>query len=388
MPSHFISADAIHNGLSFIDPDSVLEVGEDGRILNILKDADPAVVTHYEGTICPGFVNAHCHLELSHMRGVIPEGTGLIPFLQAVTGKRGQFTDDEKRLARKAAYEELYRNGVNGLGDIANSADTLDLREYGNILMHTFVECLGFSPSPAERLKYSIGVLNQFQDQRLVQGKHRQSLSPHAPYSVSPALFSLIDAQDPETILSIHNQEAAAENQYFIDKTGPVNDLFKGFGIDDSFFTAGGTSSLKQYLPLLNASHPLILVHNTFSSSDDILFAENHSDQIFWCLCPAANQYIEQRLPDLTLFNSISDHICIGTDSLASNSQLSILAELQLLKRAFSTLDWEELLRWGTWNGAFALKMDMHIGSLAAGKKPGILHIPNLNDGTIIHRLF
>jgi len=100
----------------------------------------------------------------------------------------------------------------------------------------------------------------------------------------------------------------------------------------------------------------------------------------FWCLCPNANLYIENRLPDVGMFVREHANICIGTDSLASNHQLSILSELQTLKENFAALSWEDLIRWGTYNGARALQMDDIIGSFDPGKKPGIVQVTQLEE--------
>src|ERR1043165_6558773 len=100
--------------------------------------------------------------------------------------------------------------------------------------------------------------------------------------------------------------------------------------------------------------HPLILVHNTFTGEEDIRRALSRAIEPYWCLCPNANLYIEGRLPDVSLLASKTSQICIGTDSLASNYELSVFSELLILKLYFPRLSWEELLRWGTLNGARA----------------------------------
>jgi cytosine/adenosine deaminase-related metal-dependent hydrolase len=149
--------------------------------------------------------------------------------------------------------------------------------------------------------------------------------------------------------------------------------LLEGFAIDDSFFAATGKSSLQSYLPLIDERHPLLLVHNTCSRTADIAFAEQRAGQTFWCLCPNANLYIEGRLPDVAMIAAHTDSICIGTDSLASNTQLSIMAEMRTLHNTFREIGWERLLRWATSGGAKALLMDEVVGSFSAGLRPGVL---------------
>ena len=386
--SRLLTATRIHDGRSFLPEGSVLEVATDGTILGIHVEGHTGSTEHLEGVLCPGFVNAHCHLELSHMRGVIPEGTGLIPFLQAVTRQRAGFTDEEKATARHEAYVGMLLSGVVAVGDIANTTDTLDLRAIGDMHIHSFVECIGFTESGAvARLAYTEELLGNFEAQLYENKMQRQSIVPHAPYSVSARLFQLISKHQTGSIISIHNQESEAEDEYYRGKIGPVCDLLEGFGIDDSFFVPSGKSSLQSYLPLLSEDHPLILVHNTYSTAEDLAFAQERAVPPFWCLCPGANMYIEGRLPDVPTIASSTQNICMGTDSLASNDQLNLFAELQLLKASFPMLDWEDLLRWASHNGAVALGMEDLVGSFSPGKKPGVVHISSLDARGITRRI-
>lgn len=382
MPNRLFTADLIHDGHQFLSGGSALEVAPDGSIIAVHTGTKEGA-EHFEGVLCPGFVNAHCHLELSHMRDVIPKGTGLIPFLQAVVRQRTGFMDEQKKVARHEAYNELWKNGVVAIGDIANSTDTLDLRVPGHMHMHTFVESIGFTDSGAgARLLYAEEIRASFAAQASDGVILRQSIVPHAPYSVSSALFRLINDVEQDSLISVHNQEGEAEDEYYRSKTGAVRNLLDGFGIDDRFFEATGKSSLQSYLPLLDESHPLLLVHNTCSTAEDIMFAMQRVKQPFWCLCSNANLYIEGRLPDVVMMARLTDNICIGTDSLASNGALSIMAELRVLNEAFPQLGWESLLRWATSGGAKALQMDDVTGSFREGTMPGVLQL-SIENGTV-----
>jgi cytosine/adenosine deaminase-related metal-dependent hydrolase len=384
MSTRLLTADRIHNGHSFLAEGSVLEVTDDGRIVTVHSSGREGA-EYFNGILCPGFVNAHCHLELSHMRDIIPKGTGLIPFLQTVVRQRTGFMDEQKKAARHEAYNELLRNGVVAVGDIANTTDTLDLRAQGGLHTHTFVECIGFSETgAAARFAYAKEGLEAFAVQQSENVVLRQSVVPHAPYSVSPELFWMVNEAEPGSLISIHNQEGEAEDEYYRSKTGPVRDLLEGFAIDDAFFKPSGKSSLQTYLPLFGQSHPMLLVHNTCSSADDVAYTQDRQLPPFWCLCPNANLYIEERLPDVMMIASHTDNICIGTDSLASNSQFSILAELKVLDSAFPAIGWERLLRWATGSGAKALQMERIVGSFSEGLKPGVLHISDVEKGSVL----
>ncbi|PZF72202.1 amidohydrolase family protein [Taibaiella soli] len=382
-----ITADRIHDGEKWLPLQTAIEIADDGTITNIYHNGHPEA-EYITGVLTPGFVNVHCHMELSHMKGVIPEHTGLIPFLQGVMFRRNDFTEEQKINARHEAYETMWQNGIVAVGDIANGTDTLDLRSKEKMHVHTFVECIGFSDTTApQRFEYSRGVYDQFAAQHSTHVKLKQSIVPHAPYSVSKALFKLIDRHEPSEIISIHNQETPAEDQFYIDKTGAVNDLLDSLKIDASFFEPSGKSSLKTYIEWLNPHRPVVFIHNTCTGIEDLHKVQAHQYNSYWCLCPNANLYIENRLPDVPMLMAEGADICIGTDSLSSNHQLSVLAEIATLKKHFPQIEWETLLQWATSNGAMVLNMQDEIGSIAIGKKPSIVQILDLDSTPLAKRV-
>ncbi len=370
-----LTATRIHDGRKFLPQSSAIEVADDGTILAV-HPTTPGNAQHHTAILTPGFVNAHCHLELSHLRGTIPQRTGLIPFLQAVVKTRQAFSDQDRRSARHAALDEMIREGIVAVGDIANVADSADLRARPDAPhIHTFVESIGFDESRAgQSFEAAEQWLKIFAEASASEGKlARQSITPHAPYSVSAALFRRISAHDEHALISVHNQETEAERMWYTSGSGPVRELLSGLGLDVSRFSPSGKSSLLTYMEWIAPTHPLLLVHNTDTAADDIRMAEARFQNLAWCLCPGANLYIEGRLPDVPMLARLAKTICLGTDSLASNTQLSILAEMRTLREHFSEIGKEELLRWATLNGARALQMDDRIGSFEVGKKPGVL---------------
>lgn len=372
-----VTATQIHDGKKWLPQGTVIKLTDDGTIEAILDSSHKEIAKHYEGIVCPGFVNAHCHLELSHMKGKVPEHTGLITFLKQVATTRNNYTEEDKITARHHAFHDMIQNGIVAVGDISNTTDTLDLRVQDKIHFHSFVEALGFSEQPQKHFDYAMAVMHGFNGQATESKTLRQSIVPHAPYSVTEQLFSLIDKFDEQALLTIHNQETAAEDEYYKTKKGGVLDLFQSIGIDDSFFQPSDKSSLQTYIPWLSQTHPVIFVHNTFTTPEDITFAQTHLQNTYWCLCPNANMYIENRLPDISMLMQHCNNICIGTDSLSSNNQLSVLAELHTIQQHYPNIQWEQLLQWATYNGALALQMDDVVGSIESGKKPGLVLLDN-----------
>lgn len=383
----YLSAARIHNGLEWLPAGTVIETGPAGSItaLHPAGVIPAEQVQHFDGILCPGFVNAHCHLELSHMKGAIAEGNKLVPFLQAVMTGRNNFSATDKTTALEAAIAETRQNGIVAVGDIANGTDTLAFRQEAGFHIHTFVESIGFTDTnTAGRFAYSVQVYEQFAAQESHNRLLRQSIVPHAPYSVSGSMFEHIDRFDPGSILSVHNEETEAENDLYRNKNGAMFDLYQTLHIDAAFFHPSGKTSLQTYVPLLDKAHPLILVHNTFMEADDITFLEQSGREVYLCLCPRANWYIERRLPPVLQFAASGLPVCLGTDSLASTHSLSIWAEINMLQKHFPELTLEQLLCWATYNGARALHMESVIGSIAPGKQPGIIQICDDNSILVV----
>jgi cytosine/adenosine deaminase-related metal-dependent hydrolase len=191
----------------------------------------------------------------------------------------------------------------------------------------------------------------------------------------------MIDKHMQPSLISIHNQESPAEDDYYFMKKGGMQTLLHGVGINDDFFVPSGKSSLQTYLEWLSPKHRFLFVHNTYTKRYDVEAAKALLHEMSWCICPGANLYIENALPDIGMFIQEGLNICIGTDSLASNHQLCVLTELYTIKQHYQHLDWEQLLRWGTYNGAHALQMDDLVGSIAPGMQPGILQVKGIDSG-------
>lgn len=375
----YFTAPRIHDGFQFVSGKQILAFDEAGTFHGFMAvDAVAAeLVEVFEGLLMPGLVNAHCHSELSHTKNIIPENTGLVPFLGLVVETRAA-NEAEKNAAINEALSALAHSGCIALGDIANSADSLSLRPAANMHIHTFVETMGFIPEfAAQRFDYALNVYQSFKAQPQPANGYelRQSVAPHAPYSVSTELFALINSLETHSLLTIHNEESAAENEYFISKTGPMQDLYERLKINDAWFLPTGKNSLPAYLPYLSATHPLILVHNTFMDRQDIDTLKTSGHEVSLCLCPNANWYIERRYPDVTLLAESGLNICLGTDSLASNHQLNVYEEVLTLKRNFPQIPEERLLAWASSGGAKALQLDHIVGRFQPGLKPGLVHI-------------
>jgi aminodeoxyfutalosine deaminase len=396
--------DYLFTGRDLVAPGSVLVTTEEGIVEAVLPSTEAGEGIEYlDGMISPGFVNCHCHLELSHMRGLLPERTGLVDFLLAVMKQRNAagaagasvgtspgaatpapaVSAEHIRSAIADAEEYMLQNGIVAVGDICNTADTLPQKMAGRLYYHNFIETMGFIEQRApDRFAHGLATFESFAGAYSLPIESN-SLVPHAPYSVSPRLFGLIANFPGNHLVTIHNQENEAENEFYQTGKGDLLRLYQALGLDVSFFAGTGKRSLESYLPHFYRNQSLILVHNVATGEEDLRHARGALPNLYFCLCPNANLYIDGQLPDPDLLIRHHCTIVMGTDSLASNHQLSILEECKTLQREFPHLQTATLLQWATKNGAEALQMDRVLGSFARGKQPGVVLIENMEGSRL-----
>lgn len=361
----------------------IVALDDNGTVLEVIDPASEAgksfagrpehsSVESFDGFLCPGFVNAHGHLELAHMKGKMSQGRGLLQFISEIVAKRGDAGPVPVIKAIYRADEEMVAHGIVAAGDICNTDDTLDIKKTSAIRWHSFVEVFDIDPERADDVfTEGLKLAAKFADGL---GSGTVSVTPHAPYSVSVPLLQKLDAcaYENASLLSLHNQESSAEDEMFRDGRGAMYDLMKKFGLGAGRRLPTGFSSPASTLVHLQRCHRMLLVHNTFTQPEDVDWVLRYTPQAWWCLCPNANRYIEGRLPDIPMLSSKAhDRIAIGTDSYASNSSLSILEELKTIAAEYPDIPLDSLLQWSSKNGAafFGWK---DLGTLEKGKRPGI----------------
>lgn len=370
-------ADQLFDGYRLLNGDNVLITDHHGKFEAIVPSAGAGDdVQVLEGILAPGLINCHCHLELSHLKNVIPPHTGLIEFLCSVVTKRG-FPEEFIQQEIEKAENEMYNNGIVAVGDIGNTADTAGIKSKSHIRWQNFVEVLGFTDEKAdENIRQYQAVAADMEEKLKTSALlHRTALVPHAPYSISPKTFRLINELTKDQVISIHNQEHPAENDLYENGGGEYLRLFKIFGINKSPFPVTGKNSIRSVLPYFNNGQTIFLVHNTCMKEEDIVWANEYAAatglKLVYCLCINANLYIENKVPPIDLFIKHNCHIVLGTDSYSSNWQLSIAKEMEAVQKHFPHIPPETVLQWATINGAGALGWNDEIGSFEKGKKPG-----------------
>lgn len=376
-----ITANRIFNGSSFLDSNTVLVLNGQGQLTEILtsKDVDSSKVEKLDGIITPGFINAHCHLELSHLYNQIPQKKGLVDFAKHIITQRHNFTHQQIIEAALDADKQMALAGIVAVGDISNTNFSFSVKQKSAIYYHTFIELIGLKPESSQPI-FAAGneLINELKNAKLPG-----SFSAHAPYSCSLELIKLIINYNTQHQLpfSIHNQESEEENKFLQGKPSAFKQLYDFLKLDISWFKPNFTNSLNAYANLLQGKNN-ILVHNTFTSESDYQIM---GKLVYWCLCPSANLYIENTLPDYTLLTKHSTQLCFGTDSLASNTNLDILKEATIFYKKTNNL--ELTLKGLTSNGATALGIQEKYGTMIKGKNTGLNLIEEKENTLLLKKI-
>lgn len=372
-----------------LSPQGKLEQGHtllmEGNVVSGLIAEVPSDAEYYEGVLCPGFINAHCHLELSHLKGLVKKGNKLPAFIKEIIEIRREHAEDADMIFESAQKmdAQMWKNGIQATGDICNTDETFFIKAESNIRYHNFIELFTMVP---EKIKstYLMG-------RRLMRmaGKLElnSSIVPHAPYSVPAQLFEKIKTaqQKGSRLWSIHLQETDSEDDLFMQHHGALAGLFTSIGVDLNWLEITGKSSLNSIIKHIPVKSNLMFVHNTYTGQNDInlLASQKLISNSWFCFCPNANLFIENELPDIPLFIKNNCNIILGTDSLASNNELSILNEIKTIYKRYNEILPESLLTWATKNGAEYFGYS-DLGVFTSGAQPGVICIKGV-DNKMVH---
>ncbi len=333
---------------------AVVELDGAGKVLSVgsVERIDALYNTEfYAGVLFAGMVNAHCHLELSHLEGVVSEQCGFASFAAQLSAARDSFSPRQVQAAMAQADLAMRAEGVVAVGDVSNSTASLEVKSASPIYYHTFAEHYGLRRSSTDHLADLLAA-------------PRTSLTPHSIYSVGDALFEQIAAEG-DAPLSIHFKETAAEDELF-EGRGELHEWYRNVGFECDFLRYG--SAAQRLVRSVPRGRSVILVHNVMVTAEDIEQIMNHfTAPVYWVVCPRSNAYISGQEPPVELLRGAGLNICVGTDSLSSNHSLSMLEEL----RALSAVPLVERLEWATKVGAAALGLS-ELGEVEVDKRPSL----------------
>ncbi|MBR5257096.1 MAG: amidohydrolase family protein [Bacteroidales bacterium] len=371
------SAEPVQNGF--------VEVEDDGTVIRTGVCADPASEpAFYDGAVAPGFVNAHCHVELSYLKGQFRKGTGMAGFIDQINEMRDNKSLQEKVDDLTREMDSLWAQGVVGMADISNCDDSFAVKACHPMYTRTFLEVFGTEPEDCGAVMDGVRKLKAVADGFGIDA----APTPHACYTMSPELVTAVSAEGLKSgFLSFHSEETEEEEEMLKSGSGKMWENRKKAGMSVPPVT--GKSSLLYFIDRLLKAHPapfdehILLVHECCMDQEGIDAVNAVMKHPFVAVCPLSNLFIHNTLPPIDLMRRNALKICVGTDSLSSNDDLNIVDELYCLQRNFPEVPLGELLTWASRNGAeFLAKPEF--GTIEPGKRPGLVFIDHLDaDGRL-----
>ena len=352
---------------------------EDGTIVRVGRCEEGEEVK--QGALVPGLVNSHCHVELSHLHKKFRKGTGMAGFIDQINALRDWAGRDVKIELVRKWMDRMWHDGVSAMADISNDDSSFEVKKSHPMYTRTFLEVFGSEPDMCEGVMSEV---RQLEESAQAVGIDAAP-TPHSCYTMSPQLLSASASAGMEKgYLSYHSQESQEEEDLLISGSGAMYENRRRSGMSTPPVT--GESSLKYFLDRLADVKPapydehILLVHNVCLSQNDIDAARKVFKNVYWAICPLSNIFIHNALPPVRLMRENGLDITIGTDSLSSNDDLDMIGEMLCLHRNFPEVPMSEILTWASLNGARFLSKEAELGTLEAGKKPGIVFVSDMDE--------
>ena len=374
-------ADAVITGDAGVYADGAVviddtgEVKEVGPAAAVLPNHAGARVERVHGVVLPGLVNAHTHLELSALSGYVPGGAGFVRWVENLIGSRIEVHPEADDETIERAVADLHAFGTVAVGEVTNSLAAVPALARGGFAGCVFHEVFGVDLATAER---RIADLPHILAERVGEWTAPDlayAASPHTLYTTHPeAVRRLLEtARDQGARVSIHLAEHASERRYLEHGDGPVSEWYESrLKIPKGSQAPAGKGPVA-LADELGALAPFVLgVHFTDARPAELELVARRGTAVV--LCPRSNLHIEAKLPPLLAVLGAGIKPALGTDSLASNASLDVLAEARALADRFPTVPAVDLLRMATWSGAVALGLSS-VGRIAPGARPGLFAI-------------
>jgi cytosine/adenosine deaminase-related metal-dependent hydrolase len=342
---------------------------EQGIIKGVGERVEGDVVDLGSVAILPGLVNAHTHLELSWMRGQVPPAGSMPKWAAALLALR-RTVSHEPPEPIAAAIAEARASGTVLVGDVTNTFATYDWIADSDLSAVFFRELLGFSaPDPDAIVTAAAAQIAALTPIAWL----RASIVPHAPYSVSPALFKAIARRVTDVPISIHLGESPAEIEFLQRGTGEWRALLESLGVWNDAWTPPACGPI-EYLDRFGlVNERLLAVHGVRFTDDELTRLRRAGATLV--TCPRSNLWTGAGEPPIDRFYASGVRVAIGTDSLASVEDLNLFAELAAVRRAAPHVPSRELLASATIHGAAALGFADELGSIQPGKRAQLIAV-------------
>jgi cytosine/adenosine deaminase-related metal-dependent hydrolase len=348
-----------------------------GRIVTVGERAPTDAVRLNRVAILPALVNAHTHLELSYLHERVPSGASFNDWVRTLMALRRQDPDPAAPHildAARRAIAQARASGTGLVGDISNTLVTVPLLREAGMAAQVFHELMGFNiADPVGRVEQA---RSRVQTVGVEDRRVRVSLAPHAPYSVSPALFAAIRADvdaHAGCVSSVHLGESADEVELLRHGTGVTRTVLEELGVWTDAWRPPGVSPVEYLASLGFLDSRVLIVHGVQFDEGDLGRLRATGSTLV--SCPRSNRYVGVGEPPLESFYGKGVSVALGTDSLASVGDLNMFAELAEAHRIAPRVLPRQLLESATLTAARALGFEREFGSVETGKRASLIAV-------------
>ena len=363
----------IENGAVAVSGSRITNVGKFSDIS--ATNSGEQIVDLGEQALLPGLINAHCHLDYTCLRGKIPPPKSFTEWIQAINAEKANLSPENYIGSINDGFAEATRFGTTTIANLTAFPELVS-RIQAPIRAWWFAELIDVrDPSRA----------NEIVDAAVetLKSAEHWGLAPHAPFTASANLYRHCEevARLENALLTTHLAESREEMSMFRDASGPLYDFLKEIG--RNMADCGRKTPLSQLTEILrDVSTPLdmteswMLVHlNELAKNDFDLFARSRN-QFSIAHCPRSHAYFGHSPFEFETLRELGFNVCLGTDSLASNDDLSLFAEMRAFQKEFPKIPPDEIFRMVTSNPALALGKPHVLGRIGKNCWADLIAVP------------
>lgn len=369
-----LTGEPIENGAVAVAGDKIAGFG---TFTEIRKAFTGEVVDLGERALLPGLINAHCHLDYTDLRGKIPPGQSFADWIRAINAEKATLSEQDYADSITAGFAEAARSGTTTIANLTAFPKLAATMEEP-IRTWWFGELIDVrNPDDAESIADEAA--------RTLKAKKHWGLAPHAPFTASAALYARCEeiARREEVPLTTHLAESRDEMQMFRDATGPAFDFLQAIGrpMDD----CGRQTPFALFRRTRTLDERWIVAHlNELDIADFDLLATTPKFHI--AHSPRSHRYFGHAPFPFERLRELGFNVCLGTDSLASNSDLSLFAEMREFLGKNPAVSPRTALEMTTTNGAAALGQRDRLGCIRAGAFADLIAVP-IPDGDVFENI-
>lgn len=367
----------IENGAVAVSGDRIIDVGKFPEIS--ARNSGHEIVDLGEQALLPGLINTHCHLDYTCLRGRIPKQKSFTDWIRAINAAKAKLSEEDYVCSINEGFAEAKQFGTTTIANLMAFPELISRIE-PRIRTWWFAELIDVrDPSRANEIA-DLAV------QQLKSAMH-WGLAPHAPFTASPNLYRHCEKTASEDFLRLatHLAESREEMSMFLDASGSLYEFLRELGRDMS--DCGHGTPLAHFMKDLDMEEPWLVTHLNELAENDFKLLRRSKPTFHVIHCPRSHKYFEHSRFQFEKLRKLGFNLCLGTDSLASNDDLSLFAEMRAFQKEFPKVGPEEIVRMVTLNPALALGKPQVLGRIRNNYWADLIAVPCLRATSVFDQI-